>query len=104
MLETIAPQKDKLLDDLRQVIDDAEELLRVTADQAGDSVTEVRRRIQSRLQLAQAELSDLQDAAVGQAKAARDATDKFVHENPWASIGMGTALGLIVGLVMARQK
>lgn len=104
MFESIAPQKEKMLSDLRQVIDDAEELLRVTADQAGDSVTEVRRRIQSRLRIAQADLSDLQDAAVHQVKAARDATDEFVHQNPWASIGIGATLGLILGLVVARQK
>lgn len=104
MFETIAPQKEKLLSDLRQVIDDAEELLRVTADQAGDNVTEVRRRIQGRLRAAQAELSDLQDAALTQVKAARDATDEFVHQNPWASVGIGAALGLVVGLALARRK
>lgn len=104
MFETLAPQKEKLISDLRQVIDDAEELLRVTADQAGDGVAEVRRRIQGRLQIAQAELSGFQDVAIHQVKAARDGTDKFVHQNPWASIGIGATLGLIVGLVVARQK
>lgn len=104
MFENIAPQKEKLLSDLRQVIDDAEELLRVTADQAGDSVTEVRQRIQSRLRTAQAELSELQDAALTQVKAAGVATDEFVHQNPWASIGIGAALGLVVGLVLARRQ
>ncbi len=104
MFETIAPQKDQLFSDLRQVIVDAEELLRVTADQAGDSATEVRRRIQGRLRVAQAQLTDLQDAAFTQVKAARDATDEFVQKNPWTSIGIGAALGLVLGLAMTRHK
>lgn len=104
MFESIAPQKDRLIGDLRQVITDAEELLRVTADQAGDSVAEVRQRIQSRLQAAQAELNGLQQAAFTRVKAAGDATDEFVHQNPWASIGIGAALGLILGLVVARRQ
>lgn len=104
MFENLAPPKDKLLSDLRQVIDDAEELLRVTADQAGDSVTEVRQRIQGRLRTAQAELSDLQGTALHQVKAAQDATDEFVHQNPWLSVGIGAAVGLVAGLMMARRR
>ncbi len=50
MLETTAAQRDKLLDDLRLVISDAEELLHMTADQVGDDTAELRSRIQSRLQ------------------------------------------------------
>lgn len=103
MFESIPPQKDRLVGDLRQVITDAEELLQVTADQAGDNVTEIRRRIQDRLQSARAELGQLQEAALARVKAAGDATDEFVHQNPWASIGGAAVLGLIVGLVIARR-
>ncbi|MCZ8252344.1 MAG: DUF883 family protein [Hylemonella sp.] len=103
MFESIAPQKDRLIGDLRQVINDAEELLQVTADQTGDSVADIRRRIQDRLQSAQAELNQLQQAALARVKAAGDATDAFVHQNPWASIGVGAALGLVLGLVIARR-
>jgi ElaB/YqjD/DUF883 family membrane-anchored ribosome-binding protein len=45
----------------------------------------------------------LQDAALDQVKAASAATDEFVHQNPWASIGIGAALGLLAGLVVARR-
>ncbi|GAB3490768.1 hypothetical protein GCM10027399_08160 [Curvibacter fontanus] len=103
MPKTIVPKKDGLIDDLRQVITDAEELLHVTADGASDSVAEVRRRIQGRLQAAQVELGKLQEATLIRVKAAGDATDEFVHQNPWASIGVSAALGLILGLVIARR-
>jgi ElaB/YqjD/DUF883 family membrane-anchored ribosome-binding protein len=103
MFETLSPPKEKLIGDVHQVIQDAEELLRMTASQAGDGVAAARERIQQRLRSARTKLSELQDAALDQVKAASAATDEFVHQNPWASIGIGAALGLLAGLVVARR-
>lgn len=103
MSELSSTQGDKLMSDLKLVIADAEELLRVTADQAGGAAVEVRGRIQGRLQQAKAELAHLQEAAVAKMKAAGHATDEFVHENPWKSIGIGAGVGLLVGLLIGRR-
>jgi ElaB/YqjD/DUF883 family membrane-anchored ribosome-binding protein len=103
MFEATAPQRDKLMNDLKLVITDAEELLRVTADQVSDSTAEVRSRIQSRLEEARADLAGLQDAAATRAKAAGHAADDFVHEHPWKSIGIAAAIGLVVGLLIQRR-
>jgi ElaB/YqjD/DUF883 family membrane-anchored ribosome-binding protein len=45
----------------------------------------------------------LQDAAVHSAKAAGDATDEYVREHPWQSIGIAAALGLLAGLLLRKQ-
>ena len=103
MYESTSPQWNKLLHDLQPVISDAEELLRMTVDQVGDSTAEVRGRIQSRLQQARAELASLEHEASARLKAAGHATDEFVHENPWKSIGIAAAIGLVVGLLVARR-
>jgi ElaB/YqjD/DUF883 family membrane-anchored ribosome-binding protein len=96
-------QKDKLMGDLRVVIADAEELLRMTADQAGESAADVRSRVQAKMNQAKADLIHLQEAAVAKAKAAGHATDEFVHENPWKSIGIAAGVGLVVGLLIGRR-
>jgi ElaB/YqjD/DUF883 family membrane-anchored ribosome-binding protein len=103
MHESTSPQRNKLLHDLQLVISDAEELLRMTVDQVGDSTAEVRGRIQSRLQQARAELASLEHEASTRLKAAGHATDEFVHENPWKSIGIAAAIGMVVGLLVARR-
>lgn len=103
MSELTAAQKDRLMSDLRLVIADAEELLRLTADQAGQGVAEIRGRVQGRLQQAKAELATLQDAAIARAKAAGHAADEFVHENPWKAIGVAAGIGLVVGLLIGRR-
>lgn len=103
MSEITAIQKDKLMGDLRVVIADAEQLLRMTADQVGEEAAEVRSRVQARMNQAKADLVNLQEAAVAKAKAAGHAADEFVHENPWKSIGIAAGAGLLLGLLVSRR-
>jgi ElaB/YqjD/DUF883 family membrane-anchored ribosome-binding protein len=103
MTVTSTVNKDKLMSDLRVVIADAEELLRMTADQAGDAAVDIRSRIQARMNQAKADLMLLQEAAVAKAKAAGHATDEFVHENPWKSIGIAAGVGMLLGLLVGRR-
>ncbi|NMM12655.1 MAG: DUF883 domain-containing protein [Rhodoferax sp.] len=103
MTDMTSVQKDKLMGDLRVVITDAEELLRMTADQAGESAADIRSRVQTRMNQAKADLLHLQEAAVAKAKAAGHATDEFVHENPWKSIGIAAGIGLVMGLLVSRR-
>jgi ElaB/YqjD/DUF883 family membrane-anchored ribosome-binding protein len=95
--------RDKLASDLRVVIADAEELLRATANQAGEKVAAARLRIQDSMDAARVRLSELSSAGVEQAKAAARATDEFVHTNPWKSVGIGAGIGLILGLLISRR-
>lgn len=103
MAEMTAVQKDKLMGDLRVVIADAEELLRMTADEAGEAAADLRSRVQARMNQAKAELVHLQEVAVARAKAAGHAADEFVHDNPWKSIGIAAGIGLVVGLLIGRR-
>ncbi len=103
MNDMTAVQKDKLMGDLRVVITDAEELLRMTADQAGEGAADIRSRVQEKMNQAKVDLVHLQQAAVAKARAAGHATDEFVHENPWKSIGISAGVGLVVGLLIGRR-
>ncbi|MEI8030698.1 MAG: DUF883 family protein [Comamonadaceae bacterium] len=103
MADMTTVQKDKLMNNLREVIADAEALLRMTADQAGEGAADIRSRVQTRMNQAKDDLLHLQDAAVAKAKAAGHATDEFVHENPWQSIGIAAGVGLVLGLLVSRR-
>ena len=95
--------KDKLVADLKLVVGDAEELLRITAGQAGDKAAELRSRIQERLADAKVRLADAQAAVVDRAKQVGHATDDYVHDNPWRSVGVAAGIGFIVGLLIGRR-
>ncbi|PXW99537.1 ElaB/YqjD/DUF883 family membrane-anchored ribosome-binding protein [Sphaerotilus hippei] len=103
MSEFNAAQKDRLLSELRMVVADAEDLLKVTADDASDEMSALRSRVQSRLKDAKAQIVQIQEAALARAKEASKATDAYVHENPWKSIGVAAGVGLLVGMLIGRR-
>ncbi|WP_431100292.1 DUF883 family protein [Roseateles noduli] len=94
---------DRLLTDLHQVVTDAESLLRATADQTSAGASELRARVQATLDRAKSSLGEFQSVAVERAKAASKATDDYVHDNPWQSIGVAAGVGLLIGLLLSRK-
>lgn len=96
--------KEKLMQDLRVVVADAEELLRATAGQAGEKITSARERIQESLASAKVRLIAAEEAVVAKTKQAAKATDEYVHENPWKSVGIAAGVGLIVGMLISRNR
>jgi ElaB/YqjD/DUF883 family membrane-anchored ribosome-binding protein len=95
--------KDKLISDLKLVIADSEELLRATAGQAGDKVAEIRTKAADRIASLKTQLSNAEAAVVEKAKQVGRATDDYVHDNPWRSIGVAAGIGFIVGLLIGRR-
>lgn len=95
--------KDKLVQDFKIVVADAEELLKATANQAGEKVAAARERIQESLHQAKVKLAEAEDVIVQQGKLAARAADEYVHENPWRAVGIGAGVGLIIGLLIGRR-
>lgn len=95
--------KEKLIADLKLVVADTEELLRATAGQAGEKVTELRARLEKRLQESKLALGDIQELATEQVKVAAQATDEFVHAEPWKAVGIAAALALALGVLIGRR-
>jgi ElaB/YqjD/DUF883 family membrane-anchored ribosome-binding protein len=82
---------------------DAEELLRATASQAGDKAVALRGKIEDNLVKARASLAEAQAVAIDKAKEVGHATDDFVKDNPWRSVGIAAGIGLVVGLLIGRR-
>jgi ElaB/YqjD/DUF883 family membrane-anchored ribosome-binding protein len=94
---------DQLLADLKTVMNDAEALLRATSSQTGEKIQEVRARAEQSLRQAKERLSSIEDEALRRAREVADATDEYVRENPWQSVGIAAGVGLLVGLLLARR-
>ena len=95
--------RERLAADMKAVISDTEELLKVTAGQAGDKLQSVRARVEETLRSAKVRVEDLEHDAVEKVKVAAKMTDQYVHENPWPSIGVAAGVGLIVGWIIGRK-
>lgn len=96
--------KEKLMQDFRVVMADAEELLRATAGQAGDKVAATRERIQENLAAAKVSLDEAESELIEKTKYVAEATDTYVHDNPWKVIGVAASVGVIVGMLIGRGR
>ena len=95
--------KEKLAQDLKIVISDAEELLRATASQAGEKASAAREKIQDSLRNAKVKLAEVEDILIDKGKQAARATDEYVHDHPWRAVGIAAGIGLIVGMLISRR-
>jgi len=95
--------RDKLVQDMKVVIADAEDLLRATASQAGEKISVARERIQDSLHEAKVKLAEAEAMVTERAKQAARYTDEYVHENPWRAIGVAAGIGLLLGLMISRR-
>lgn len=95
--------REGLIEDLKLVIKDAEDLLRSTGKQVDDGYQVARARFESTLSDARQSLSGLEEQLAVQAREAVEQADAYVRENPWQAIGIGAVAGLIAGLMIGRR-
>lgn len=98
-----AVTKEKLVQDMKIVIADAEDLLRATANQAGEKIASAREKIQDSMHRAKLKLADTEEVMVDKTKQAARVADEYVHENPWKAVGIAAGIGLIIGLLIGRR-
>jgi len=94
---------DRLIADLKAVVTDAEALLKATSAQTGERIQEVRARAEQSLRQAQARLDELEQEALKRAQEMAQATEGYVRENPWQSLGIAAGVGLLLGLLISRR-
>jgi ElaB/YqjD/DUF883 family membrane-anchored ribosome-binding protein len=106
MMEKIPTQsgaRDQLLSDLKTVIQDAEAWLRHSGHLTGEEFKVAKAKFERTLLKAKDDIVRLEEAAVEKAKVAAKATDEYVKENPWKAVGLGTAVGVVIGMLIARK-
>lgn len=95
--------KEQLINDFKVVVADAEALIKATAGQGGEAVAAMRAKAEESLAVAKEKMSEAQAVLLTKARAAAKATDEYVHVNPWQAIGVGTAVGVVIGLLIGRR-
>jgi ElaB/YqjD/DUF883 family membrane-anchored ribosome-binding protein len=101
--QAIAAENEQLLQDVRDVLSSTEDLLQAAGDEGGEKAKELRQRVSANLRQAKKRLIEVEQAVAGKAKAAAKATDEYVHENPWKSIGIAAGVGLLLGVLISRR-
>ena len=93
----------KLVEALRVVVADAEELVKATASHTEERIAAARARAEESLRAAKARLAEQEGAVMTKTKAAAKATEDYVRANPWTAVGIAAAVGLILGILAPRR-
>ena len=84
-----------------------EDLLAVTANETSSEFQDLRERARARLAEARSRLTDRGSELYQQAsetlRATAQQTEGYVREHPWTSIGLGAAVGMLIGVLMGRR-
>ncbi|CAM2142177.1 ElaB protein [Pararobbsia alpina] len=94
--------RQKIAEDLRTLIADTEELLRLTASASGEQIDVLRSRLRERLDEAKTALAEASSVARGKYRVAADNADQYVRDNPWQAVGVGVGVGILLGVLAAR--
>lgn len=94
--------KNKIVRDLHVMMDDADELFKLTAAQADQRIADARSRVQASLARTRAHIDHMQGDVSDAMRSMVSATENGVRENPWAWLGAAAAAGFVVGMLVAR--
>ncbi len=96
-----AVTREKLVDDVKVLTKDVQELLKATASVVGEKAAEARVKVEESLKVAQDKLSSVQQTVKAKGREAITATDDYVRENPWNAVGVAAGVGFLLGLGFA---
>jgi ElaB/YqjD/DUF883 family membrane-anchored ribosome-binding protein len=83
---------DKLMSELRAVVAAAEELLAAAGNESAERLNELRGRVEEALRGARARL-----------EGAGEEIEDQVRRHPFAALGIAAAVGLVIGVLLARK-
>jgi|SRR6266850_4260982 len=97
--EEIEESTERLLQDLKAVVQDGEELLRAGAQELGERGSAAREKLAAALEMAKETRRKIEERAVEYARS----TDELIREHPYQSIGIAFGVGMLFGIIMNRR-
>ncbi|MEQ4922631.1 DUF883 family protein [Proteus hauseri] len=92
-----------LRSELKSLADTLEEVLNSSADKSKEELQSLREKAECALKGSRAKLSDAGRELVDNTKEMAGKADNYVRENPWTGIGIGAAVGVVLGVLLAKR-
>lgn len=95
--------EEELLEHLRKTVHDAEELLTQASKAGNEKADELRSKAKDLLASVQQNFDSGKEQVVERTKEAVKATDAYVSENPWRTVGAVGLAALLLGIIIGRK-
>jgi ElaB/YqjD/DUF883 family membrane-anchored ribosome-binding protein len=98
-MENTQKAKERIREDFRLLVEDANALLKATSDDADKATKEARDKLAERLTEYRERYADVEHAIVGRA----EQVDHFVKDKPYQAAGAALGAGLLIGWFFSRK-
>ena len=89
--------------DVQNVVTEAQELLKTVKEEGASQIDQMKTKVSAQLDTAKQKFGEIQQTVQDGAKIAMNETDAYVRANPWTAIGIGAAVGAVIGYLAGRQ-
>jgi ElaB/YqjD/DUF883 family membrane-anchored ribosome-binding protein len=89
---------------LAEFLDNVDDLTKAIKDVEAPDIARVRAKVKMALAAAKSALSDGAAQVRDQARQVTRTTDSYVRDNPWQVVGIAAAVGITLGILLARRS
>jgi ElaB/YqjD/DUF883 family membrane-anchored ribosome-binding protein len=94
--------KQKIIEDIKVLLNDSEELVRLSASLPAEGVDALRSRLRDHVDAARNALETAQSGAQQRYRASLDGTVQYTRDNPWQALGIAAGIGFLAGILVSR--
>ena len=98
-----ADAREQLMTNLKSVIGDVENWLLDARKQGTDGMADAQSQFEESLRTAKTDLLKLEDSMLARTRIAAQQAHVYVKDNPWKAVGLGAAIGILAGMLIARK-
>ena len=77
--------------------------LKSLSDTLEEELSKIRSKAEQALKQSRYRLGETGDAIAKQTRVAAARADEYVRENPWTGVGIGAAIGVVLGVLLSRR-
>lgn len=103
MSQEFENRKNELLNDVREVLKEAETLYKSAVDDGSIEAQELKSKLKDQLDSAKVKYASLEATVTDKAKEKAKQADVLVHEKPYQALGIAAAAGLLLGVLLTRK-
>lgn len=94
---------EELRAELKSLADTLESVLNTAESKSKEEVDSLKKKAQAALENSRTRLAEGKEQVVKQTKEIAGKADNYVRENPWTGVGIGAAVGVVLGVLLARR-
>lgn len=95
--------RQKLINDVREVMHDAEILVKESTGNLGEKARDVQERLIARISSLREYLGEREDRFADRAMGGVQEADRIVREHPYQALGVGVVFGVLLGALLSRR-